>query len=68
MGSEAHAEQVRRLEREGHVVRNNRVALPVLKEEGELDALLWAPVATRAVPSARQTPAKARRQLSTRSR
>jgi hypothetical protein len=25
------------------VVRNNRVVLPVLKEEGELDALLWAP-------------------------
>jgi len=43
MGSEAHAEQVRRLEREGHVVRNNRVVLPVLKEAGELDALLWAP-------------------------
>jgi len=68
MGSEAHAEQVRRLEREGHVVRNNRVALPVLKHEGELDAFLWAPMATRPVPSARQTPAKARRQLSTRSR
>ena len=67
-GSEAHAEQVRRLQREGHVVRNNRVALPVLKEEGELDALLWAPVATRAAPRARQRPAKARRQPVTRSR
>jgi len=43
MGSEAHAEQVRRLEREGHVVRNNRVTLPVLQAEGGLDALLWAP-------------------------
>jgi methylated-DNA-protein-cysteine methyltransferase-like protein len=43
MGSEAHAEQVRRLEREGHVVRNNRVALPLQKEAGGLDALLWAP-------------------------
>ena len=67
-GSEARAEQVKRLEREGHVVRNNRVALPVLKEEGELDALLWAPVATRAAPRARQRPAKARRQPVTRSR
>jgi methylated-DNA-protein-cysteine methyltransferase-like protein len=43
MGREAHAEQVRRLEREGHMVRNNRVALPALIQEGELDALLWAP-------------------------
>jgi methylated-DNA-protein-cysteine methyltransferase-like protein len=46
-GSEAHAEQVRRLQREGHVVRNNRVALPAPKDESELDALLWAPPAPR---------------------
>ena len=67
-GSEAHAEQVRRLQREGHVVRNNRVAMPVLNGEEELDALLWAPVATGPAPSTPQRPAKARRQLATRSR
>lgn len=42
-GSAAHAEQVRRLQREGHVLRNNRVVLPVAASETELDALLWAP-------------------------
>lgn len=42
-GSEAHAEQVKRLECEGHVVRNNRVVTPMLNGEGQLDALLWAP-------------------------
>lgn len=43
VGSAGHAEQIRRLQREGHVVRNNRVALPALGSEAELDALLWAP-------------------------
>ncbi len=51
VGSEAHAEQVRRLQREGHVVRNNRVALPALEDAAELDALLWAPPSPPRAPT-----------------
>ena len=41
MGSAEHAEQVRRLQGEGHEVRGRRVRLPTPEES--LDALLWAP-------------------------
>ncbi len=56
VGSEAHAEQVRRLQREGHVVRNNRVALPVLEDAAELDALLWAPPPPTRAPTRMAAP------------
>ena len=70
VGSTAHAEQVRRLQREGHVPRGNRVALPVLAGEAALDALLWAPPlpAGTARKKPKPVPASKPRQIASRSR